>query len=104
MDTDVNIGDLYNNWLVIDFYSDKECICECQCKNHTISTVSKYNLITGRSKSCGCTRYTKRKKDITGENFGDWTVIKVLPNKKVLCQCVYGVEKELEKKNKPKMK
>lgn len=99
MDKDVNIGDLYNNWLVIGFHSDKECICECQCENHTISTVSKYNLITGRSKSCGCTRYNKRKKDITDENFGDWTVIKMLPNRKALCRCVCGVEKELYHSN-----
>ena len=89
---------LNNNWLVIDFYSDKQCICEWQCENHTISTISKYNIVTGRSKSCGCTRYTKRKKDIVGENFGDWTVIKVLPNEKsIMSMCLWcrkGIGKE----------
>ena len=29
-------------------------ICECNCNNHTILTVSEYNLIKGYTKSCGC--------------------------------------------------
>lgn len=40
----------------------------------------------------------KEKKDIVGENFGDWTVIKVLPNEKsIMSMCLWcrkGIGKE----------
>lgn len=90
----VNVGDIYNNWIVIDIVSDTESLCECQCENHTVKTISNYNLISGRSKSCGCTRYSSKRKDLVGQHFGDWEVIKMLPNRKCLCKCVCGFEKE----------
>jgi hypothetical protein len=88
----VKVGEQYNNWKVIDIVSDKECLCECQCDKKTRKIITIYNLESGRSKSCGCTRH-KRSKELTGQYFGDWQVIKMLPNRKCLCRCKCGEEK-----------
>lgn len=47
-------------------------ICECICKCGTIKTAYKNNIISGRTKSCGCLEEkNKRKyKDISGQRFG----------------------------------
>lgn len=86
-------GEQYNNWVVLKVLNDEECLCECQCEKHTTKIVNKYNLESGRSKSCGCTRYTKKRKDLVGQTFGDWTVVQMLPDRKCLCKCVCGFEK-----------
>lgn len=95
----IQVGQQFNNWKVIEIVDNKNCLCECQCEKHTRQIVPIYNLVNGRSKSCGCTRYTNKKKDLKGQQFGDWTVVKMLPNRKALCRCVCGEEKELYHSN-----
>ena len=85
------IGKQFNNWTVIDIIDDKTALCQCTCGN--VGNVPIYNLETGRSKSCGCSRYTKG--DITGKRFGEYTVLKMLPDKKALCRCSCGKEREV---------
>ncbi len=52
-------------------------VCECECGN--IVEINSYNLLKGRTKSCGCYRKEKLSKDklvdITGLKFGQLTVI-----------------------------
>lgn len=88
------IGEKFNNWKILEILSDKECLCECQCDKKTTKVIPIYNVLSGRSKSCGCTRYSNKKKDLVGEHFGDWEVVKMLPNRKCLCRCICGFEKE----------
>jgi len=63
--------------------------CRCSCGNNV--NVSAYNLIRGKSTSCG-----PNHKDITGEKFGKLTVIKRLKNsrnnqsRRWLCICNCG--------------
>ena len=95
----IQVGQQFNNWKVIEIVDNKNCLCECQCEKHTRQIVPIYNLVNERSKSCGCTRYTNKKKDLKGQHFGDWTVVKMLPNRKALCRCVCGEEKELYHSN-----
>ena len=91
----IEVGKQYNNWLIKEILDDKNCLCECQCEKHTQRVVSIQSVEKGLSKSCGCTRYIKRKKDLVGQHFGDWEVLKMLPGRKALCRCVVcGTEKE----------
>lgn len=46
------IGQKFGKLLVLDEYDNYKCKCICDCGN--ISIVSKYNLISGNTKSCGC--------------------------------------------------
>lgn len=66
-----------------------ECICDCGNKTYA----EKKSLVGGFVKSCGCLK-KERTKDLTGQKFGLWNVIKRLPkgNKpqtlwEVKCDC-----------------
>lgn len=61
------IGDKFNHWTVIDGKAKdvhrnsgilEGYLCECDCHNKTHKVVDKYALLSGHSKSCGCTRRT----------------------------------------------
>lgn len=51
-------GKIFNRWKVIGpdevKYNRKHWICECQCESHTIKSIAQYDLVHGKSKSCGC--------------------------------------------------
>lgn len=64
MRTNIEIGDIFNRWTIIDSSpiikgNKKYYLCQCSCKNKTIRNVEYYNLISNKSKSCGC--YNKEK-------------------------------------------
>lgn len=60
-------GEIIYNWKVIKRDESKSgtvfWICECQCENKTIRSVSGINLRSGKSKSCGCL-HNKHKSNI----------------------------------------
>lgn len=70
--------------------------CQCDCGNFTI--VSSDHLKGNHTQSCGCLRREKVTesclKDLTGQRFGKWTVIKRGPNQKNAtmweCKCDCG--------------
>lgn len=71
--------------------------CRCSC-GREVDILSK-GLLSGDSTTCGCWK-ERLVKDITGQTFGDWTVIKRVydTGKKKngalwLCRCVCGTEK-----------
>lgn len=41
------------------------CLCQCSCENHTIKYVDKYNLLSGKTSSCGCQIGKKSKARMT---------------------------------------
>jgi len=52
-------GKVFNNWIVLERDNAKKgkgayWICQCQCDNKTIRSVSGVKLRSGSSKSCGC--------------------------------------------------
>jgi len=60
---EILIGKVFGRWKIIGFADNKiyKCgvkskifICECQCENKTIKNIIKNNLLSGKSKSCGC--------------------------------------------------
>lgn len=69
----------------------KRWICRCSCGN--IILVTKYNLIHGLSKSCGC---LNREHNLTGKFFGCLKVLSRAKNKNKkkcwLCKCSCGSE------------
>ena len=74
-------------------------ICQCDCGNTTI--VDSWKLRSGHTRSCGCKAVggKKSQRDLTGERFGDLTVIRKTGkdssgNSKWLCRCECGNEIE----------
>jgi len=62
----------------IELIDNKKCKCICDCGNEFITY--KNNILTGKTKSCGCMRYKLKdhKKDITGIKVHKLTAIKYL--------------------------
>lgn len=94
------VGKQYGRLIVIKKYDTNDgkgakWECKCSCGNYVI--VSGSNLRRGYTTSCGC--YNKQRTretnliDLTGQNFGKWTVIKKSSRKTRnngsiwICQC-----------------
>ena len=94
------IGQRFGRLTVIkeDVNRKSYVICQCDCGN--ITNVSKHNLISEKTRSCGClqkeSRYAKIN-DLTGQRFGRFVVIDRVENRKgnvrYLCKCDCGTEK-----------
>ena len=73
------IGMKFGKWTIIDYSkeSNDKYICRCECG--TISDIGRYNLVTGKSKDCGCGRKSWLRDynsiDITGLKCNKLTVI-----------------------------
>lgn len=71
-------------------------VCRCSCGNETTVKIS--NLRNGHTKSCGClkNRPSKLFIDLTGLQFGEWTVLKKSEKESYwLCQCSCGKQREV---------
>jgi hypothetical protein len=77
-------GQQFGRWKVLDKYENYKWLCECQCDKHTRKMISRYDLIKGRSTSCGCTR---TKYNLEGQTFGRLKVKKYLGNMIYECEC-----------------
>ena len=87
----IDIGDKFSKWTVIDSVNGKTVMCRCECGKIGFPDI--YNLYSGKSKSCGCSRFgPKKKKGYFWHRFGAWTVISI-DRKKIgksyafFCQC-----------------
>lgn len=72
-------------------------ICKCDCGNTT--EVSKYNLLTSNTRSCGC---LVKVVDVLGKKYGKLTVIREYDKgqdgkPRYLCKCDCGNEKVIRK-------
>ena len=104
----IEIGDKIGRWEVLERLSKNgrvyyHCICECG----TIKDVRADHLRAGKTQSCGCLQKEKVSQaltiDLTGQQFGDWTVIG--PGERPesnsqkgafwLCQCKCGTIKSV---------
>lgn len=97
----------YCRWTIIKKIKNKPTKVLCKCECGTEKEVFLNNLKSGLSKSCGCLRdenVSKKNRKITiipGEKYSYWTTIKEvkphngLVNRKVLCKCDCGKEKEV---------
>ena len=51
------IGKIINNWTIIEVFKINSRLyfkCQCSCENKTIKNVLKSNVLSEKSKSCGC--------------------------------------------------
>ena len=94
-----------------DNINDKKAywICKCECGNIT-KPIAGTSLTRGNTQSCGCLQKTTVRKvgtttlkDLTGQSFGNWTVIERAENRgrRVcwLCQCTCGNIKVIQAHN-----
>lgn len=95
---------IFGHWKVIemDFEKTKNdsknswWICQCDCKNHTISSIAASNLKRGKTQSCGCQSTSIPIQDMIGMSFGKLTIIGINKDKKskrgiyLKCQCSCG--------------
>lgn len=93
-------GDQYNYWTVLGTAirtsktdSQKRLYAHCRCVCTRRHYIRKDDLISGKSKSCGCSRYLEISK-IEGKKFNSWTILEVKDIKNghryATCQCDCG--------------
>lgn len=76
----------FGEWTVIRRITNSmKLLCRCSCG--TEREIYIQNLIAGESKSCGHNMI----KNIEGQTFGKWSVVKELGNGKVSCNCSCGL-------------
>lgn len=90
------IGNVFGKLTVFSFSGkDKHgqllWLCKCECGNKSVKVGKR--LLSGKTKSCGCSRA----KNLCGNTIGYWLVLKRVPSPqktpKWLCRCVCGVER-----------
>ena len=93
-------GRQFGRWTVLERDMEnpsREDYYVCRCDCGTVRAVAEKNLVSGRSKSCGCSREKRasvdRRKDLLGKRFGKLTVVELLPEGKCRCVCDCGNEK-----------
>lgn len=99
-------GQKFNEWTVLHRTQGYMWMCRCSCGVE--KEVASYSLRNGTSKSCGHTKLknktndigkkTREIKDLTGQKFGEWQVIKRDETKQRywICKCSCGVEKSIQ--------
>ena len=80
-------GMKFNEWTVLEFAGNKKWKCQCSCGN--IRYLTKLDITTGRSKSCGHVTQNQFK-DITGVRFGKLIALRYLGNGYWECKCDCG--------------
>ena len=79
------VGKKFNHWSVIKHVGKSKYECQCDCNNKTVRIIQASLLKNGITKSCGCA--SSAFKDISGEKFGNWVVIKYISDGYWLCEC-----------------
>lgn len=90
--SEVSVGETYGELTVIEVYQNTFCKCRCSCGAER--DVRKCCLVTGHTTTCGNIS-AHRRDDLTGQVFGEWTVLKFVGNRKYLCRCSCGTEREV---------
>jgi hypothetical protein len=89
-------GMQFNNWKVEEFaFTSSKGIhyFKCRCSCGIIRNVSRNNLISGGSNSCGHDSNKDQLIDITGQEFGELTALEYIKEEnKWLCRCSCGNE------------
>ena len=109
------VGQRFGRWLVLSRaddvykYGRRHKMWHCKCDCGVERDVTENSLVQGKSTSCGCYRKERAQasfkcEDLTGMQFGNWTVIRRAPNRNYpsggiaqmwLCRCVCGTEHEV---------
>lgn len=87
-------GQKFGEWTVLEYVGNSTWKCRCSCGVER--EVHGYSLRTGKSISCGHAT-NKAFKDLTGQQFGEWTVLEYLGDSMWRCRCSCGVEKNIHR-------
>lgn len=85
------IGKTFGEWYVLGKAGNYSYLCKCSCG--VIKEVNSYHLRYGQSKSCG--HNTNKLKDLTGQKFGELTVLEYVGNRRWRCRCSCGKIKDI---------
>ena len=97
------IGSKINSWTIISYIKYDKPFFKCKCECGNVVEVNAYNVLSGKSKNCGCVRkeklYTQRK-DLIGMKFGKLLVLEKIKTNKhnkdiYRCKCDCGNETEV---------
>ena len=81
-------GTKINHWNIEEYLGDGMYRCICDCANHTEKIVSRSNLVSGASKSCGCGHKSNNIIDLQGKRFGSLEVLDYIGDSFWRCKCV----------------
>ena len=88
-------GQKFGNLTAIEYIGNRMWKCECSCGSPNclkVKNIHGYSLTRGATKSCGAS--TTGFKDLSGEEFGAWKVIRYANKSKMwVCKCSCGIEK-----------
>lgn len=87
------VGQKFNKLTVIEDLGEGYWSCKCDCGQ--IKRIRGYELTHNKIKSCGRCGERSNFIDITGQQIGEWEVLKYAGNRKWLCRCSCGVVKEV---------
>lgn len=101
------IGDKFGRLEVVEYAgrnhrNRKTWLCQCDCGNKKVITQD--DLKSGKTNSCGCLKKEimskKSFKDLTGKQFGEWTVLELCGKNKYMerlwkCKCSCGAIAEV---------
>ena len=93
---------IFGEWKALEYAGDRKWLCQCSCG--AVKTVSTCTLKSGKSKNCGDKvkhprTGEKQFKDVTGQTFGQLTVLKYVGSSRFLCRCTCGNEITRLRKN-----
>ena len=77
---------VFGELTAIEYAGNGKWKCKCSCGKEVI--VSGYDLTSGHTKSCG--HNTNNFIDLTGQTFGEWTVLEYVGNHLWKCKCSCG--------------
>ena len=83
----------FGEWTVLKELGHGLVLCVCSCGKE--STIQKGALLNGSTKSCG--HATNAFIDLTGKQFGEWTVTEELGYGYIRCKCSCGKENIIQK-------
>lgn len=86
-------GQKFNSLTIIKELGRSRILCRCDCGNE--KEFDKFAVTQGRVKTCGATIH--RVRNIVGQRFGKFIVIKELGGEKVMCHCDCGNDKSVFK-------
>ena len=76
----LNIGDKFGDYTITDVIDSQHYICKCKCGKENLAKM-KSALVNLKGVSC------THRKDLTGQEFGDWKVIKYVGDRMWECEC-----------------
>lgn len=83
----ISIGMRFGAWTVLEHSENGKWRCQCSCENKTIRDIPTSSLLKGRTLGCKKCAGERKREDLTGKKFGDWTVLEYMGNKSYKCQC-----------------